>query len=99
MATEKILIIDDSPTIIKVVELVLSKAGFKIISARDGKEGIKLAKEEKPDLILLDFVMPKMNGYQVCKVISADLFAINSKYSDAVSEINTSNSLFRGISE
>ncbi|MBU1221304.1 response regulator [Myxococcota bacterium] len=70
MAGETILVIDDSPTIIKVVELVLTKAGYKIISASDGVEGIEKAREEKPDMVLLDFVMPKMNGYQVCKHFS-----------------------------
>ncbi|MBN2725719.1 MAG: response regulator [Deltaproteobacteria bacterium] len=72
MAGEKILVIDDSPTILKVVELVLTKAGFKIVSAADGVEGIEKAESEMPDMILLDFVMPKLNGYQVCKHLSED---------------------------
>jgi len=72
MASELILVIDDSPTIIKVVELVLTKAGFKVQTTQDGETGIALAKQIKPDLILLDFVMPKMNGYQVCKELSQD---------------------------
>jgi len=72
MASELILVIDDSPTIIKVVELVLTKAGFKVQTTQDGETGVALAKQLKPDLILLDFVMPKMNGYQVCKELSQD---------------------------
>lgn len=72
MASELILVIDDSPTIVKVVELVLSKAGYKVQTAMDGETGITLAKQLKPDLILLDFVMPKMNGFQVCKELSQD---------------------------
>jgi DNA-binding response OmpR family regulator len=72
MAIKKILVVDDSPTIVKVVELVLSKAGYLVVSAPDGEVGIQMARDEKPDLILLDFVMPKMNGYQVCKIISED---------------------------
>ncbi len=72
MASELILVIDDSPTIIKVVELVLTKAGFKVQTTMDGETGIQLAKDLKPALILLDFVMPKMNGYQVCKELSSD---------------------------
>ncbi|MBU1070198.1 response regulator [Myxococcota bacterium] len=72
MASELILVIDDSPTIIKVVELVLTKAGFKVQTTQDGETGIALAKQIKPNLILLDFVMPKMNGYQVCKELSQD---------------------------
>jgi DNA-binding response OmpR family regulator len=72
---ETILVIDDSPTILKVVQLVLTKAGFQVQTAADGEEGIARASQTHPNLILLDFVMPKMNGYQVCRALadSADL--------------------------
>lgn len=72
MAAETILVVDDSPTILKVVRLVLSKAGYDVITASDGDEGLEYAKNERPDLILLDFVMPKMNGYQVCRELHQD---------------------------
>ena len=72
MAGEKILVIDDSPTILKVVQLVLTKAGFHVNTAADGEAGIAAARATKPDLILLDFVMPKMNGYQVCRALADD---------------------------
>ena len=70
--TARVLVIDDSPTILKVVQLVLSKAGFEVVLAEGGEEGIQIAQETLPDLILLDFVMPQMNGYQVCRALSAD---------------------------
>jgi CheY-like chemotaxis protein len=72
---ESVLVIDDSPTILKVVQLVLTKAGFLVTTATDGEEGIAKAAASRPDLILLDFVMPKMNGYQVCRALgeSAEL--------------------------
>jgi DNA-binding response OmpR family regulator len=72
---DTVLVIDDSPTILKVVQLVLTKAGFKVLTAADGEEGIRRARESRPALILLDFVMPKMNGYQVCRALgeSGDL--------------------------
>ena len=70
MAGEQVLVIDDSPTILKVVQLVLTKAGFKVATATDGEEGIAQANAGRPDLILLDFVMPKMNGYQVCRALN-----------------------------
>jgi DNA-binding response OmpR family regulator len=72
---DTVLVIDDSPTILKVVQLVLTKAGFKVLTAADGEEGIRRARETRPSLILLDFVMPKMNGYQVCRALgeSGDL--------------------------
>ena len=70
MAGELVLVIDDSPTILKVVQLVLTKAGFTVDTATDGEEGIAHAARKRPDLILLDFVMPKMNGYQVCRALA-----------------------------
>ena len=70
MAGELVLVIDDSPTILKVVQLVLTKAGFTVDTAADGEEGIAHAAQKRPDLILLDFVMPKMNGYQVCRALA-----------------------------
>ncbi len=72
MSGETILVIDDSPTILKVVQLVLSKAGFIITTASDGEQGVATAREQRPDLILLDFVMPRMNGYQVCRALAGD---------------------------
>ncbi|RMH40154.1 MAG: response regulator [Deltaproteobacteria bacterium] len=72
LAGETVLVIDDSPTILKVVQLVLTKAGFRVETAPDGEAGLAAAREHRPDCILLDFVMPRMNGYQVCRALSAD---------------------------
>src|SRR5437762_10812012 len=72
MAGERILVIDDSPTITKVVQLVLTKAGFTVATAPDGEAGLAAVRASRPDLILLDFVMPKMNGYQFCRELNAD---------------------------
>src|SRR5687768_17565128 len=72
MAGELVLVIDDSPTILKVVQLVLTKAGFAVAVAPDGEAGLGMARERKPDMILLDFVMPKMNGYQVCRALAGE---------------------------
>jgi DNA-binding response OmpR family regulator len=72
MAGESVLVIDDSATILKVVQLVLTKAGFQVTTAADGEAGVEAARTAQPDLILLDFVMPKMNGYQVCRALAAD---------------------------
>ena len=69
MAGETVLVIDDSPTILKVVQLVLTKEGYNVVTASDGDEGIEVAKETGPQIILLDFVMPRMNGYQVCRAL------------------------------
>jgi DNA-binding response OmpR family regulator len=72
MAGERVLVIDDSPTITKVVQLVLTKAGYQVQTAPDGEAGLAAVRESRPDLILLDFVMPKMNGYQFCRELAAD---------------------------
>src|SRR5688572_10754014 len=72
MAGELVLVIDDSPTITKVVQLVLTKAGYQVDTAADGEAGLVAVREKRPDLILLDFVMPRMNGYQFCRELVAD---------------------------
>jgi DNA-binding response OmpR family regulator len=72
MPGETVLVIDDSPTILKVVQLVLTKAGFRVETAADGEAGVSAARDTSPDMILLDFVMPRMNGYQVCREMAAD---------------------------
>lgn len=64
-----ILIVDDEPANIFVLDGLLSANGYKIISALSGEQAIDLAKKEKPDLAILDFEMPVMNGYDVCKVL------------------------------
>ena len=60
---KKILVIDDDPTLIKVVQPFLEAHGFAVTVAVDGEQGIEHIKAEKPDLIVLDVHMPKMNGY------------------------------------
>ncbi|MEJ7600858.1 MAG: DUF4388 domain-containing protein [Kofleriaceae bacterium] len=72
MAGELVLVIDDSPTITKVVQLVLTKAGYQVATAVDGEAGLAAVRAQRPDLILLDFVMPRMNGYQFCRELVAD---------------------------
>jgi CheY-like chemotaxis protein len=72
MAGEKILDIDDSPTVQRLIEMILASQGYKVVLASDGEEGIAMARSERPALILVDFVMPKMNGFQVCKTLKED---------------------------
>jgi CheY-like chemotaxis protein len=72
MAGELVLVIDDSPTITKVVQLVLTKAGYQVQTAVDGEAGLEAVRAQRPNLILLDFVMPRMNGYQFCRELVAD---------------------------
>lgn len=70
MAT--VLIVDDSPTEVHVMQKALEKHGFETAAAGDGDEGIRLAQEIKPDLILMDVVMPGVNGFQATRKLSKD---------------------------
>ena len=65
----KILIVDDEKNIVEIIAFNLKKEGYQVIKAADGEEGVKMAMEENPDLILLDIMMPKMDGYEACKKI------------------------------
>ncbi|MET0279768.1 MAG: response regulator [Steroidobacteraceae bacterium] len=67
-----ILIVDDSPTEVHVIRKALEKSGFTTATARDGQEGVRLARELHPDLIFMDIVMPGMNGYQATRAIVND---------------------------
>jgi two-component system alkaline phosphatase synthesis response regulator PhoP/two-component system response regulator VicR len=69
---KKVLIIDDEPHIVMIVKVRLEKAGYKVISAGDGQEGLEKVRSEKPDLILLDQMLPIMGGAEVCNIIKAD---------------------------
>ncbi|MCC7070433.1 MAG: response regulator [Deltaproteobacteria bacterium] len=71
-ALRRILVVDDSPTIRRVVSQVLRQAGYDVATADDAEAGIQEARAVKPDLILLDFVMPGMNGYQFVKRLDAE---------------------------
>lgn len=68
----RLLVIDDSPTIRRVVERALTDSGYAVAVADGGEQGLSEARAMRPDLILLDFVMPGMNGYQVVKAIAED---------------------------
>jgi len=65
----KILIVDDEKNIADIIAFNLKKEGYQVIKAGDGEEGVRMAMEENPDLILLDIMMPKMDGYEACKKI------------------------------
>ena len=73
IANKKILLVDDEPDIVETVSFRLEAAGYDVISAYDGKEALKKAKTENPDLIILDLTLPKMDGYKVCELIKSDV--------------------------
>src|SRR3974377_1329336 len=67
MSRKKILLVDDAETILMMERMILNKAGYELITAKDGQEAVTKASAERPDLILMDVVMPKMNGFEACK--------------------------------
>ncbi|KAA3618086.1 MAG: response regulator [Calditrichaeota bacterium] len=69
---KKILIIEDYAHIVEVLRVRLENAGFEIITALDGQEGLQRAREDNPDLIILDVMLPKMNGYKLCRLLKFD---------------------------
>lgn len=68
----KILVVEDSPTTRQQITDLLEHEGYDVISAGDGEQALALVKEHHPELVVLDIVLPKKNGYQVCRNIKAD---------------------------
>ncbi|SHI23512.1 response regulator receiver modulated diguanylate cyclase [Sporobacter termitidis DSM 10068] len=71
MAKKKILIVDDSDFYAKLIETALTQGGYEVVRAACGEDGLRLVREEKPDLVLLDIVMPGINGFEVCRILRA----------------------------
>ena len=69
---KKILVVEDEPHIIKLISFILKSSGYDVIEAEIGAAGLKKAKTEKPDMIILDVMMPKMDGFEVAKKLKAD---------------------------
>jgi len=68
----KILIVDDSPTVVQMAQCILEGNNYEVITASDGEEGLKKARNEAPDLIILDLMLPKIDGYRVCRMLKFD---------------------------
>ncbi|TET46903.1 response regulator [Candidatus Aerophobetes bacterium] len=73
----KILIIDDDPDLVEALKIILKTGSYKVVSAFDGEEGLKKAKEENPHLIILDLLLPKGDGDALCRELKGD-----SRYAD-----------------
>ncbi len=72
MAGERILAVDDSPTILQMITAILEDADYEVITAVDGAEALEKARGGDPDLILLDVMLPKLDGYRVCRLLKFD---------------------------
>jgi len=74
----KILVVDDDPEIREAISLILEANGYKVVTAQDGIDGLNKLKEDKPDLMILDLLMPRLDGFGVCKELKDPRWA---KYS------------------
>jgi len=70
--TGEILVVDDEPNIILSLEFLMKKEGYQVRTASNGEEALHALQESKPDLVLLDVMMPRMNGYEVCQAVRSD---------------------------
>ncbi len=72
MAIQTILVVDDSPTDLENIKNIVIEAGRNVVTASSGQEAIEKARSEKPDLIFMDIIMPEMDGYAACRLLSGD---------------------------
>ena len=79
MEQTKILIVDDEPNIVLSLDYLVRKKGFVPFIARNGAEALSIAEKECPNLIVLDIMMPDMDGYEVCKIIKTNPVLSNTK--------------------
>lgn len=70
--SKKVLIVDDEPNIAISVDFLMRREGFEVLVAHDGEEGLARIRADRPDLVLLDVMMPKLDGFEVCKAVRAD---------------------------
>ncbi|MEW5822360.1 MAG: response regulator [Cyanobacteriota bacterium] len=70
--SKKVLIVDDEKDIVETLQFILESEGLECVVAYDGEEALSLAKTQNPDLIVLDVMLPKINGYKVCRLLKFD---------------------------
>jgi len=72
MNQKKILVVDDEPDLVETIRFPLEMEGYQVLVAQNGEEGLNQAKRESPDLIILDLMLPKLDGYKVCRLLKFD---------------------------
>jgi DNA-binding response OmpR family regulator len=72
MDKKKILVVDDESSLVEMLSIRLEAKNYQVITACDGQEGLDKARSESPDLIILDLMLPKLDGYQVCRALKSD---------------------------
>jgi two-component system, OmpR family, alkaline phosphatase synthesis response regulator PhoP len=74
---KKILLVDDEPNTLVTVSARLVAMGFEVLTAQDGQDGLDIARKESPDVILLDLMLPRLDGYKVCRILKFDKTVAN----------------------
>lgn len=72
MSRKRILVVDDEIYIVHILEFTLTMEGYEVITAADGEEALRKVEEDRPDLVVLDIMMPRMDGYEVCRLLRDD---------------------------
>jgi two-component system, OmpR family, alkaline phosphatase synthesis response regulator PhoP len=72
MERRRVVVVEDEPNIVLSLEVLLERAGYETAAAVDGEEGLALIRRLRPDVVLLDVMMPRLNGYEVCRAIKGD---------------------------
>jgi two-component system, OmpR family, response regulator len=73
MPEKRILVVEDDPTLLSVLEYNLVKEGYGVITAADGVQGLETARAQKPDFVILDVMLPRMNGFEVCRILRQEM--------------------------
>ena len=72
MSPKKILIVDDEPDLVETIRFPLELEGYQVLVSHNGEEGLNQARKESPDLIILDLMLPKLDGYKICRLLKYD---------------------------
>ena len=72
---KKILVVDDEPTLVATVKYNLEREGYQVVTAADGESGVEVARAERPDLVVLDLMLPGLDGFEVCRILRREMTA------------------------
>lgn len=102
----KVIVIDDEPFILMMIEDKLKKAGFKVITLRESINAVPVIRNERPDLIILDWMMPELSGIDLCKMLKADpdlaeipIFMLTAKGQEADEQLGVKYGVTRYITK
>jgi DNA-binding response OmpR family regulator len=73
MADDKVLVVEDNPNLLETLKYNLRKESYDVITATDGEQAIVVARREKPDFVVLDIMLPKMSGFEVCRILRKEM--------------------------